>query len=117
MSKLTPPYVKRLQQHRATVWAVSGEEIEAWWRTRERVTHDAFKGSGTHLSFDVRSPGNVKGIKFMVTHPAADVAPKSVKAANPDVPLPELKRIDAFRSALIFQQSLKVGHYDYSLEF
>ena len=117
MAKLTPPYIKRLQQQRTTVWAVSGEEIEAWWRVRERVTHDAFKGTGTQLSFDVRPPGNVKGVKFMVTHPTADVAPKHVKAVSVEAPLPELKRIDAYRSALIFKDELKVGHYEYSLDF
>lgn len=117
MAKLTPPYIKRLQQHRDTVWAASGEEIEAWWRARERVVHEPFKSTLPHFSFDVRAPGYVKGAKFFVTHPAMDVALKSVKANSPEAPQPELKRIDAYRSALIFKQELKAGHYDYSLEF
>lgn len=117
MAKLTPPYIKRLQQHRDDVWAVSGEEIEAWWRARDRVVYKPGKGSVTSFSFDVRAPGNVKGATFFVTHPAADMAPKSVSATSLDAPLPELKRIDAYRSALMFKQELKVGHYAYSLEF
>ena len=117
MAKLTPPYIKRLQQHRDTVWAASGEEIEAWWRARERVVHEPFKSTLPHFSFDVRAPGHVKGVKFFVTHPAIDVVLKSVKASSPEAPQPELKRIDAYRSALIFKQELKAGHYDYSLEF
>lgn len=117
MAKLTPPYVKRLQQHRDTVWAASGEELEAWWRIRERVVHEPFKSTLANFSFDVRAPGNVKGVKFFVTHPAVDGAPKSVKASSPDAPQPELKRIDAYRSALVFKQELKAGHYAYSLEF
>lgn len=117
MTKLTPPYVKRLQQHREDVWAASGEEIAAWWRARERVVHDPFKSSAANFTFEVRAPGNVKGVKFFVTHPAVDVTPKSVKAISPDAPQPEIKRIDAYRSALIFKQELKVGRYAYSLEF
>lgn len=117
MAKLTPPYIKRLQQHRDDVWTVSGEEIEAWWRARDRVVYKPVKGATTSFAFDVRAPGNVKGVTFFVTHPAADMAPKSVKATSPDAPQPELKRIDAYRSALMFKQELKVGHYAYSLEF
>src|ERR1035437_2091981 len=45
MAKLTPPYIKRLQQHRGDVWAVSGEEIEAWWRARDRVVYKPVKGT------------------------------------------------------------------------
>lgn len=117
MAKLTPAYVKRLQEHREDTWAASGEEIETWWRVRERVAHDPFKSLATKLSFEVRAPGGVKGIKFYITHPYADVAPKSVTPLSQNLPLPELKRISAFRSALVFKQELRAGHYEYSLAF
>lgn len=117
MAKLMPPYIKRLQQHREDVWSASGEEIESWWRARERVAYDPFKGQASNFEFDVRAPGNVKGIKFFVTHPAMNVFPRSVKPNSPGAPQPELKPIDAYRSALIFPQELKAGHYAYRLEF
>lgn len=117
MAKLTPAYVKRLQQYRNEVWAVSGAEIEVWWRARERVVHEPFKSLANNFSFDVRAPGSVKGVKFFVTHPFADAPPKSVTPSSPNAPQPELKRVDAYQSALIFSQELKEGHYAYRLEF
>lgn len=117
MTKLTPPYIKRLQQHRADVWVAPGEEISEWWRVRERIVVDPSKISATKLEFDVRAPGNVKGLKFFVTHPSMDAAPKSIKANALNSPQPELSRVDAYRSSIIFPQELKTGHYVYSLEF
>ena len=117
MTKLTPPYIKRLQQHRADVWVAAGEAISEWWRVRERIVVDPSKISATKLEFDVRAPGNVKGVKFFVTHPSIDAAPKSIKASNPSAPQPELNRVDAYRSSIIFPQELKTGHYTYNLEF
>lgn len=117
MTKITPPYIKKLQQHHDDVWSASGEEIANWWRVRDRVVYKAVKTSPTQFAFDVRAPGNVKGLTFFVTHPALDMAPKSVTAVSSNAPLPELKRIDAYRTALIFKQELKVGNYAYSLEF
>ena len=106
-----------LQQHREDIFVASGEEIEAWWRARDRVTQKVEKGPATKLVFDVRSPGNVKGVTFFATHAVAEGVLKAVKPAKPDAPQPELKRIDAYRSAIIFRQELKAGRYEYSLEF
>ena len=117
MAKLTPPYLKRLQAHREDTWAASGEEIAAWWRARERVIFDPFKSTASSFSFEVRDPGNVKGLTFFVTHPAKDREPKSVKPTLAGSPQPQLVRIDAYRSALIFKNTLTTGHYAYSLEF
>ena len=117
MTKLTPPYIKRLQQHRADVWVAAGEEIAEWWRARERIVVDPSKVSATKLEFDVRAPGKVKGIKFFVTHPSMDAPPKSIKSSTPNAPQPELSRVDAYRSSIIFPQELQTGRYTYILEF
>lgn len=117
MAKIAPPYIKRLQQHQADVWTASGEEIANWWRARERVVYKPVRASSTRLVFDVRAPGNVKGLAFFVTHPVIDIGPKSVTAVSANAPQPELRRIDAYRSILIFRQELKAGNYAYSLEF
>ncbi len=117
MAKLTPPYIQRLQQHRADVWTASGEEIEGWWRARERVVYDPLKSTATRFEFDVRPPGNVTGVKFYVTHPSMNRAPRSVTASSANAPTPELRQIDAYRSSLTFPQELKTGHYAYSMEF
>ena len=117
MAQLIPSYIKRLQYYRQDVWAVSGGEIETWWRARERVLYKPVKGSFTSFAFEVQAPGGVKGVSFMVTHPAANVGPKSVTPVNPDAPQPELKRVDAYRSVVIFKDELKIGQYAYNLGF
>lgn len=117
MAKLTPPYIKRLQEHRNDIFVGSGADIEAWWRARERVIHQPGKNASTSLIFDIRSPGNVKGVTFFVTHSVAEGVLKGVKASRADLPQPEIVRIDTYRSAIIFRQELKAGRYDYSLEF
>ena len=116
MTKITQPYLKRLQQHHDGIWTASGREIADWWQARERVIYRPVKGAGNSLVFDVRTPGNVKGITFIVAHPAKDIAPKTITAEK-NLPLPELRRIDAYRSALIFRQELTAGNYAYSLQF
>lgn len=117
MSKLTPPYVKRLQDHRDDVWAVSGGQIESWWRQRERVIHEPNKGNDTRLVFDVRAPGQVTGLSFFVTHAVAGKGPTEVLPAGANAPQPTITRIDAYRSALVFPQTLPVGRYSYDLLF
>lgn len=117
MTKITPPYLKRLQQYRDGIWTASGHEIADWWRSRDRVVYRPVKGGGRSLVFDVRAPGNVKGVTFFVAHPVMDILPKSIKAIEGNLPIPELKRVDAYRSVLIFRQELKVGRYAYSLEY
>lgn len=117
MSKLTPPYIKRLQEHRNDIFVGSGSDIEAWWRARERVLHTPGRHASTSLIFDVRSPGNVKGLTFFVTHSVAEGLLRRIKANLPDLPQPDIARIDAYRSAIIFRQELKPGRYDYSLGF
>lgn len=117
MAKLTPPYLKRLGEHRSDVWVATGSDIAAWWRARERVQFKPVRGSAKGFTFDVRSPGDVSGVTFFVTHPGVNHPLKAVRPANASSPEPELQRIDALRTAVIFRQALKAGPYAYSLEF
>ena len=117
MDKLTPPYIKRLQEHRNDIFVGSGTDIETWWRARDRVALQPAKEGPVSLGFDVRAPGNVKGVTFFVTHSVIEGVLKSVKAGRADLPQPEIIRIDPYRSAIVFRQELKAGRYDYSLEF
>ena len=117
MAYLTPPYVKRLQAHRNDVWAASGSEIADWWRERERVQFQSGKLIGNKFTFVVQGPGKVKGITFMVTHPLADGVLKRVAATQAEMPMPQIEKIDAWRSALIFKNELSPGTYSYELAF
>ena len=42
--------------------------------------------------------------------------PKAIKPRDPNMPKPELRRIDAFRSVLIFPR-LPAGSFAYDVEF
>lgn len=117
MTKMMPTYLQRLRQNADAVWVVSGEEIAGWWRARERVIHRPAKDGSTGLVFEVRAPGNVKGLTFYVTHPSSNKVPRSVVPEGSNAPQPELRRIDAYRSALVFSQELKTGNYAYKIEF
>jgi len=117
MAKLTPPYLKRLQEHRSDVWVAPGGEIADWWRARARVVQKMVpRGAMRALEFTVQAPGDVTGVSFFVTHPAADAMPKAIKPRDPNMPKPELRRIDAFRSVLIFPR-LPAGSFAYDVEF
>lgn len=116
MTKLTPPYLKRLQESRTAVWVGRGDEITAWWRARERVSLKPAEPGAKSFEFTVRAPGTPAGLSLFVTHPAAAAVPKSVTPATAGMPQPLVKRIDAFRSALIFDR-LDAGNYAYSLQF
>lgn len=117
MTKMMPIYLQRLRQHADAIWVASGEEIAGWWRARERVIHRPAKDGSTSLTFEVRAPGNVKGLTFYVTHPSLNKAPRSVVPEGSNAPQPELRPIDAYRSALVFSQELKTGSYAYKVEF
>jgi peptidoglycan/xylan/chitin deacetylase (PgdA/CDA1 family) len=117
MTRLTPPYMKRLQANRQDVWAVSAEEIALWWRARERVAFQPGPLISDRFTFAVQPPGTVKGVTFMVTHPAKDAVVKRVSSDRTDVPGPELVHLDPYRSALIFRNELKAGSYTYTLEY
>jgi hypothetical protein len=81
------------------------------------VVHRSLKANGNQLNFEVRGPGNVKGITFIVVHPSADSVPKSVSPNSPGTPQPELRMIDDYRSAIIFKDILKIGNYAYNIEY
>ncbi|TXT35390.1 MAG: hypothetical protein FD135_4946 [Comamonadaceae bacterium] len=117
MAHLTPPYVKRLQSHRRDVWAASGAEISDWWRVRERVRFQDGKLIGDKFSFEVKAPGQVKGVTFYVMHPGANMEPKKVVSVQAGSPVPKLVKLDAWRSALIFSEVLSAGSYAFALSF
>lgn len=117
MTKIIPFYLQRLSKQAGDVWVASGEEISSWWRARERVVHRPAKDGSTRLTFEVRAPGNVRGLTFYVTHPSMNKVPRSVVPEGANAPQPEVRPIDAYRSALVFSQELKTGSYAYKLEF
>lgn len=117
MTRLIPIYIKKIQQFPNQVWTAPGAEIADWWRARDRVIQHSAKGDISRLDFEVQPPGSIKGLTFVVVHASAEAIPKMVVSSRSDTPLPEIKRIDAYRSALVFKEALKPGAYAYALTF
>ncbi|NCP82498.1 MAG: polysaccharide deacetylase family protein [Rhodoferax sp.] len=117
MTRLMPRYIQKIQQFPGAVWTASGADIAAWWRARDRVIQRSAKGDATQLKFDVKAPGSVKGLTFMVVHAAAEGLPKAVMASGSGSPQPEIRRVDAYRTAIVFKDELKPGSYAYTVAF
>lgn len=117
MTFLTPPYVKRLQEHRREVWAASGEEIAAWWRARARVRLQPGPLLGDKVHFSVQGPGEIKGLTLLITHPAQGKAPQDVGGSGPHMPTPRLLKVDDWRTFAVFEMPLPPGDYSYSVRF
>jgi peptidoglycan/xylan/chitin deacetylase (PgdA/CDA1 family) len=119
MTVLTLPYLKRLQQHRHDVWSATGQDIAAWWRSRERVrVKEVGRGvADKGFQIDVRSPGASKGVTLMVIHPSATQPLKAVLSKKSGDPKPQIQRVDEQRSAVIFTEELRPGLYEYTLDF
>jgi hypothetical protein len=113
MRKLMPVYLQSLKQRKEEIWITTGIEISQWWRARTRVTLDS---SSEQFTFQVTEPGISQSMSFFITHPKADNALLQIQAMNPGLPAPQIKRIDAFRSAIIFKP-LAAGKYAYQIQF
>lgn len=117
MTRLLPVYIRKIQQHAGVVWTAPGGEIAAWWRARDRVIQKSARGDASSLNFEVKPPGDITGLTFMVVHPLAGEIPKAVTVGGKEMPQPELRRIDAFRSAIVFKDALKPGLYEYTVSY
>ncbi|AGX86573.1 hypothetical protein [Candidatus Symbiobacter mobilis] len=117
MATQVPAYLQRIRQQKTKVWAATSADIAQWWRMRERVSFLPGPLLQNRFTFTVRAPGQVRGLTFVITHPARDRTPRRVLPNAATMPQPELVRIDAWRSAIVFRQELGTGHYGYSVEF
>lgn len=117
MAYAMPPYLRRLAERRATAWVATGKEIATWWHARERVLlKDTTAGKSPTLHFSVRTPGDIRGLTFMVTHPSREQVLKAISPLGSAIPAHKIKRIDDYRSAVIFER-LDVGDYNFELQF
>lgn len=119
MAKLTPPYIKRLQAFKHEVWSVSGAEIADWWRSRARVVQPTVPlgRADDRLVFEVKPPGQVVGLTFLVTHPSIDKPLKAATSTSGTRAVASIERIDAQRSAVVFKGELAAGRYGFDLAF
>lgn len=108
-------YMRRVAEYKDRLWLARGDQIAAWWRSREPVKLRAEEGGAT-VRFSVKSPNSLlpTGLTVIVTNPRKGVLP-TVKRSDGTVAKLQVKAMDAFRSAIVFDdQSLDV---EYSVQF
>lgn len=117
MSLAVPRLIAHAARHRKEVWTASGTEIADWWRDRLRVNvkWTLNKVRQIELQVTVTGPREVRRVALLVMNPVADLLP-GVRAQKVGNPLPRVEKVDALRSALVFDV-LKPGHYSYLISY
>lgn len=111
-----PALFAHIKQHRAGVWLAGASEVANWWRTRERFSvtgRDA--GQRVELEISVRDKAPVNGGTAIVILPRKGAQP-SVRGAKSGMPRPEVRLLDPYRAALVFD-TLPPGDYLYQITF
>jgi len=109
-------YVDLVARQKGRLWVARGDQIAAWWRLRERVKVRQTKSEkGLRLQVSVRGEDPVDGLTVFAVLPAKNVPP-SVEKLSQSAPVFQIRTIDAFRSAIVFDR-LVAGEYEYLLQF
>lgn len=117
MTVSMPVLFKRIAEVRQQVWFPRADQVERWWRNRERASLTTRHEGGWHyLQVNVRAPGATPGLTFMVTHARAGHPPLHVETLTPYAPTIEIRPVDAFRSALVLGKAAP-GNYSFRVRF
>lgn len=117
MTRALPPLLRHARERRDAVWLAPAGQVAAWWRQRQRVGVTA-TGAGARLDVQVSvaaGGGPVERVTVFVSHPAAD-ARAVVRAVSGASPAPQVRPVDRFRSALVFDR-LPPAIHRYSVSF
>lgn len=98
------------------VWIAPGGKIADWWRERSRAVV-VVQPSGKHLDLNLSVSGTtpVSGLTLLVANPFENILP-GIKAVDSMSPVPEIRRLDRFTSALVFA-TVAPGLHSYRLSF
>jgi peptidoglycan/xylan/chitin deacetylase (PgdA/CDA1 family) len=115
MSQAVPAYLLSLAESKGQVWLATGSEIADWWRKRENV-RVALSASGKRFELEVSNVGDatVEGATIDVFHPRASKL--TITATKAWLPEATVRRVDEFRSQIVFG-NLSKGHHGYKVVF
>lgn len=104
------------RQRSGALWIANGTQIDRWWRERSNVSVMGNR-RGRRLELDITVKGElpVQGVTVAVMTPVRGTVP-SVRVTKVGAIVPEVRRVDAYVSHLIFS-SLSPGNYAYQLNF
>lgn len=109
-------YMDLVGRQKGRLWVARGDQIAAWWRLRERVKVRQVKSEkGVKLQVSVRGEGAVDGLTVFAVLPVKNAVP-NVEERSQSAPSFQVRTIDAFRSALVFDR-LTAGEHEYLLQF
>jgi hypothetical protein len=115
MAQAVPAYILALAEVKNQVWLATGSEVADWWRKRENI-RVTLSTTGQRYELEVSNIGDatIEGATIDVYHPrAAKVAVSATKAWMPEA---TVRRVDDFRSQVVFG-SLTKGHHGYKMVF
>lgn len=115
MQQAVAPLLIMLAENRSQLWLATGSEIAHWWLQRSQLTTQlTLVGSRQELELSYRGADPVKNAKIIVVHPRQSSL--SVKPTKAWIPAATVYPIDAYRSAIVFDE-IKPGNYAYQLRF
>lgn len=106
-------YVKKVSSYKDKLWVARGDQITSWWRKREVVSVKQKRDEST-LHILVQSPISVAGLSVFITLPRKNAVVKIADISKSTTV--RVKKIDQFRSAIIFDE-LKEGNTVLSVVF
>jgi Polysaccharide deacetylase len=94
-------YIHKVASYRDRLWVARGDEITSWWRQREAVQVDQqWLNNGLQVSVINTNSDPVAGLTVFVTLPGRNASLRV--ATTPRATAVRTKPVDAFRTALIF---------------
>ena len=116
VAKSMSQYLAHIRTAGEKVWVRPSGEIAKWWRDRSRVSF-TLSGDAKRMLLNVTfaRPAIPGKVSIVVTNAASGVVPQ-IQPVKVGVPVPEVKPLDEFRSALVFP-SYAPGDYSYYLSF
>ncbi len=114
--KAMPTFLDHVKKNKDTMWLATAGQVADWWRERDRFKI-SYKQLGQRIEFNVTVTGNkpVSGGSMTVMLPQKGVF-STVKALKIGMKEPVVKKIDEFRSSIVFD-TLEPGNYAYLATF
>ena len=115
MRQTMTSYLSKVATYKDRLWIARGDEITEWWRNREKFkVLQAEQSDVVGFSLTTKSP-KIEGAAVFITLPTINAVP-SVLVKNGSAMKFKIKRIDDFRSAIIFDK-LDAGDSTFSVTF
>lgn len=115
MNPLLEPYLAKLQTLQNRLWVARGDAIAQWWRDRAQVRVSA-RSSPHAVNLTLVTTQPVNGVTVFVTLPRKGAALRWIPGRGTQAVAPRVQTIDAFRTALVFEQ-LPMGETHGQIQF